>query len=72
VIPAERHAGVDPLKGEIEFAQAPQHFLHIDRIGPAPDPQLSPSVVRHEVSLPMIPLRRVIPENRRKSPRRIG
>ena len=27
---AERHAGIDALIGEIEFAQAPQHFLNID------------------------------------------
>lgn len=38
-VAAELHAGIDPLIGEVELAQAPQHFLHIDRIGPAPDRQ---------------------------------
>ncbi len=54
VILAERHAGIDPLIGDIEFAQAPQHFLNVDRIGPAPDGELFLIAVRHALSLPMI------------------
>src|SRR6202022_2093666 len=53
-VAAERHAGVDALIGGIEFAQAPQYFLNINRIGPAPNLQLSLIVVRHVFSLPMI------------------
>ena len=67
VIAAERHAGVDALVGEVEFAQAPQHFLHVDRIGPAPNRELSLIVVRHDVSLPMIRRSWVISEFHRKS-----
>jgi hypothetical protein len=72
VISAERHAGIDALIGEIEFAQTPQYFLDIDRIGPAPNGQSSLIVVRHVVSLLMIRFERVISENARKSPRHLA
>jgi hypothetical protein len=52
VVLAERHAGIDAPVGQVEFGQAPQHFLNIDRIGPAPDRQLALLVVRHAFSLP--------------------
>jgi hypothetical protein len=68
VIPAERHAGIDAPKSEIELTQAPQNFLDIHRIGPAPNGQLSLIFVRHDVSLPVIRFERVISENARKSP----
>ena len=51
VVLAELHAGIDAVIGEIEFAQAPQHFLNIDRIGPAPDGELLLLVVSHAFSL---------------------
>ena len=54
VVFAERHAGIDTLIGDIEFAQAPQHFLNVHRIGPAPDRELFLIAVRHALSLPMI------------------
>src|SRR4051794_7235483 len=40
------------MVGQVELAQAPQHFLHIDRIGPAPDRQLALIAVRHAFLLP--------------------
>ncbi len=49
---AERHAGIDALIGEIELAQAPQHFLNIDRIGAAPDLEQTLMVARHDLSAP--------------------
>jgi len=58
VVLAELHAGIDAIIGEIEFVQAPQHFLNIDRIGPAPDGELFLVVVGHALSLPMIGLMR--------------
>src|SRR5437879_6313299 len=62
VIPAVLHAGIDALVGEIEFAQAPQYFLDIDRVGPAPNPELALFFVWHAFSLPMIRSPRVISE----------
>ena len=67
VVLAELHAGVDALIGEIEFGEAPQHFLHIDRIGPAPDGELLFLVVGHALSLPLICVDAFIAEDQRKS-----
>jgi len=50
VVLAEGHAGIDTVIGEIEFTQAPQHLLNIDRIGPAPDGELFLVVVVHAFS----------------------
>jgi len=61
------HAGIDAVIGEIEFVQAPQHFLNIDGIGTTPDGELFLLVVSHVFSLPMIFLQPCIAEDRRKS-----
>jgi hypothetical protein len=45
--------GIDPVVAEIELAQAPQHFLNVDRIGPSPDGQLLFVVIGHALSLPL-------------------
>ena len=43
----QARAGVDALIGEVEFGEAPQYFLNVDRIGPAPDGELLFVVVGH-------------------------
>ena len=37
IVVAEGHAGIDPFDSKIKFVRAPQHLLHIDRIGTAPN-----------------------------------
>jgi hypothetical protein len=44
------------LIGKIEFGETPQHFLHVDRVGPAPDLQLALLIIWHAFFLPMMRL----------------